>query len=90
MGPVSSATLSSAEAKHILERCTVTVIGRDPDLQAAAQLRTSLVIALRPAGETVVEAAMLWLARDLWSNLDASEARIHLVGRECSNGGTLL
>ena len=29
----------------------------------------------QPPGATVVEAAMLWLARDLWPNLDASEGR---------------
>ena len=29
----------------------------------------------QPPGETVVEASMLWLARDLWPNVDASDGR---------------
>lgn len=47
------------------------------DLQAAAQAADDHWSSLygQPPGETVVEAAMLWLARDLWSNLDASEGR---------------
>ena len=47
------------------------------DLQAAAQAADDHWSSLygQAPGETVVEAAMLWLARDLWSNLDASEGR---------------
>jgi hypothetical protein len=47
------------------------------DLQAAAQAADDHWSSLygQAPGQTVVEAAMLWLARDLWSNLDASEGR---------------
>ena len=47
------------------------------DLETAGQVAEQHWRSLygQPPGETVVEASMLWLARDLWPNLDASDGR---------------
>ena len=47
------------------------------DLESAGQVAEDHWRSLygQPPGETVVEASMLWLARDLWPNVDASDGR---------------
>ena len=47
------------------------------DLEMAGQVAEDHWRSLygQPPGETVVEASMLWLARDLWPNVDASDGR---------------
>ena len=47
------------------------------DLETAGQVAEDHWRSLygQPPGETVVEASMLWLARDLWPNVDASDGR---------------
>ena len=47
------------------------------DLQSSAKAADDHWVSLygQPPGDTVVEAAILWLARDLWPSLEASEGR---------------
>jgi len=65
--------------KRVQDRSDETLLLRVSiqDLELACQVAEEHWQSLygqRP-GETVIEAAMLWLARDIWPNLDASDGR---------------